>query len=103
MARYQFTAVTLQGATVSGVEKAASSAALRQILVSRDLQPIRVSTKKGVLQFEITKKKVPRKELMHFSRQMAVFMRAGIPILDALDVITAETTNKAFKAALLDM
>ena len=50
--------------------------------------------KKSVLQFEITKKKVPRKDLMHFSRQLAVFIKAGIPILDALEAITEEMGNK---------
>jgi type IV pilus assembly protein PilC len=103
MARFQFTALTADGTTVSGVERAANPVAVRQLLASRNLQTLRVTAKKSIMQFEITKKRVPRKELMHFSRQMAVFMRAGIPILDALDVIASETSNKLFKAALLDM
>jgi type IV pilus assembly protein PilC len=37
---------------------------------------------------------------MHFSRQLAVFIKAGIPILDALEVITEETNDKLFKKAL---
>jgi type IV pilus assembly protein PilC len=53
--------------------------------------------KKSVLQFEITKKKVPRKDLMHFSRQLAVFIKAGIPIVDALDAIHEEMGNKFFR------
>ena len=56
--------------------------------------------KKSILQFELTKKKVPRKDLMHFSRQLAVFIRAGIPILDALSTIEEEVSNKAFKQVL---
>ncbi|MCW2929016.1 MAG: pilC [Thermoleophilia bacterium] len=59
--------------------------------------------KKSILQFELTKKKVPRKDLMHFSRQLAVFIKAGIPILDALKTIEEEVTNKAFKAVLDDI
>jgi type IV pilus assembly protein PilC len=58
--------------------------------------------KKSILQFEITKRKVPRKELMHFSRQLAVFIKAGIPILDALETIEAESGNKFFKEVLRD-
>lgn len=58
---------------------------------------------KSVLQFEVTTKKVPRRELMHFSRQMAVFMRAGIPILEALDGITEEMGNEKFKEVLADV
>ena len=35
-----------------------------------------------------------RKELMHFTRQLAVFVRAGIPILEGLDVIAEEATEQ---------
>ena len=59
--------------------------------------------KKSILQFEITQKKVPRKDLMHFSRQLAVFIKAGIPILDALETIESETGNKFFRQVLGDM
>lgn len=59
--------------------------------------------KKSILQFELTKKKVPRKELMHFSRQLAVFIRAGIPILDALEAILEEMSNKVFRAVVEDI
>src|SRR3954469_9358615 len=61
------------------------------------------SKKKGILQFELTKKKVLRKDLMHFSRQLAVFIKAGIPILDALQSIEEEVANKAFKVVLFDL
>jgi type IV pilus assembly protein PilC len=37
---------------------------------------------------------------MHFSRQLAVFIKAGIPILDALQTIEEETGNKLFKEIL---
>ncbi|MGN6474814.1 MAG: type II secretion system F family protein [Mycobacteriales bacterium] len=56
-----------------------------------------------VAQFELTPKRVPRRDLMHFSRQMAVFMRAGIPILEALDGITEEMGNEKFKVVLADV
>ena len=54
----------------------------------------------SILKFELTRKKVPRKELMHFSRQLAVFIKAGIPILDALQAIQEEADNKAFQVVL---
>ena len=59
--------------------------------------------KKSILQLELTAKKVPRKDLMHFSRQLSVFIRAGIPILDALQVIQEEMGSKALKAVLEDV
>jgi type IV pilus assembly protein PilC len=56
--------------------------------------------KKSLLQTEIFKKRVKREEIMHFSRQMASFMRAGIPILDALQVIGDDASNSRFKGVL---
>lgn len=52
---------------------------------------------------ELTARKVPRKDLMHFSRQMAVFLRAGIPLVDALQTVEEEAGNKTFKKILGDM
>jgi len=77
-----------------------------QLVVAGEGEGVDVSKrrrKKSILQFEITKKKVPRKDLMHFSRQLAVFIKAGIPILDALETIESETGNKFFKQVLGDM
>ena len=43
-----------------------------------------IKEKRSVLQFEVTRKKLPQAELMHFSRQLAAFVRAGIPLVEAL-------------------
>ncbi|MDT7539005.1 MAG: type pilus assembly protein PilC, partial [Actinomycetota bacterium] len=62
-----------------------------------------VRHKKSIWQAQVTKKKIPRKDLMHFSRQLGVFIKAGIPILDALETIASETGNKYFKTVLTDI
>ncbi len=103
LTNYQFKALDEQGKQISGVEVAASTGAAHVALLARGLQPLEVSAKKSILTFEITKKKVPRKDLTNFTRQLAVFMRAGIPIMEALEVITEETQNKMLKAVLFDM
>jgi type IV pilus assembly protein PilC len=103
MSKYAFTAIAADGQTITGTQNAKTVTLARTALLERELQPVRVAEKKSVLQFEITRKKVPRKDLMHFTRQLAVFVRAGIPILDALDVISTETTNKMLKKVLTEM
>jgi type IV pilus assembly protein PilC len=100
MARFTYTALALDGSTVSGALAAPTSGAAYSALRERDLQPIELLEKKSILKLEITPRRVNRKHLMHFSRQMAVFVNAGIPILDALEVITEETSDKLFKSAL---
>ena len=63
-------------------------------------QPTGGSRLQAIMQFELTPKKVKRKDLMHFSRQMAVFIKAGIPIIDALETIASEVKHKFFKSML---
>lgn len=64
----------------------------------------RASTSVGMLrslaQIQVAKKRVPRKDLMHFSRQLAVFIKAGIPIIDALTTIQEEVSHKFLKELL---
>lgn len=59
--------------------------------------------KKSFLQFELTRRKVPGKDLMHFSRQLAVFIKAGIPIIDALETIRSEVDHTYFGEVLDDI
>jgi type IV pilus assembly protein PilC len=100
---YHFKALDEAGKQISGVETATSTGAAHVALLARGLQPLEVSAKRNILAFEITQKKVPRKDLTNFTRQLAVFMRAGIPIMEALEVITEETQNKMLKNVLGDM
>ena len=53
-----------------------------------------------IAQFEITPRKVPLRELQQFSRQLAVFIKAGVPLVEALDTLRSETGNKLFKGIL---
>ena len=100
---YRYSALDESGNKVSGTEKATSASAAHLMLIQRGLQPIDVKEHKSVLKFEITKKTVSRKEIMHFSRQLSVFVEAGIPIMEALELISEETTDKLLKKVLLDM
>lgn len=103
MDKYRYSAVDDSGQKVSGTEEAASPGAVHLALLERGYQTIEVSEKRSVLQFELTKKLVPRKDVMHFSRQLSVFVRAGVPIMEALGVIAEETPDKLLQKALYDM
>jgi type IV pilus assembly protein PilC len=103
LSKFRYSALDASGKPVSGVETASSSGAAHLALVQRGFQPLEVSEKKSIMKVEVTKKKVPRKEIMHFSRQMGVFMKAGIPIMEALEVIELETTEKLMKKVIVAM
>ncbi len=100
---FKYTAFDGSGNKVSGTEKAPTASAAHLALLARGLQPVEIKERTSILKFEITRKKVSRKEIMHFSRQLSVFVEAGIPIMEALEVISEETTDKLLKRVLLDM
>lgn len=66
-------------------------------------EPPQSSLFKRIAQLELTPERVPRKELMHFSRQLGVFIKAGIPLLEAIDGITEEMGHKKFREVLRDV
>lgn len=103
MPKYRFTAAGADGSVINGVEKSDAITSVREVLLDRNLQPISISEKKSVLQFEITKKKVKKRDLMHLCRQLAVFIRSGVSVLEALGVIAEETSEKLLRTSLLGM
>jgi type IV pilus assembly protein PilC len=104
MPKYKYTATDAAGVAVTGVIDGSTPTAAGLALMERDLDVSALSEHRSIMQFEITKKKVPRKELMQFSRQLAVFLRSGIPVIDALEVIQEELAKKSlFREVLEDM
>lgn len=100
---YRFSALDANGQKVTGVQKAPTAGAAHVALLERGYQPLEINLKRSIWQFEITQEKVPRKEVMNFTRQLAVFIHAGIPIMDALDVIAEETPGKLMKRVIGEM
>ncbi len=103
MPRFAYAAIDSNGSAVEGVTKAATVGAARTILLDQSLYPVKIEEKRGALQFELTKVKVKKKELMHFTRQLAVFVKAGIPITEAMEVIGDETTDVALQRTITDI
>jgi type IV pilus assembly protein PilC len=103
MPKFTYSAIGADGSTVSGIEEALTLSGARRALVARDLAPVEVHEKRNLLNLELTKKRVKRRDLMHFSRQMAVFIRSGIPVLEALDVMTEELGNNRFAVVIAEM
>jgi type IV pilus assembly protein PilC len=103
MPKYAFSAVAPDGHQAKGVEKADSRAAVELVLYERELRDIRVTEKKSFLQMELTGPRVKRSDLMHLSRQMAAFVRAGLPILEAVHTIGEEATNSSVRRVMQEI
>ena len=89
------------GALVQGVLEGQDSSALASQLFSRSITPIEIqaqaipSTAPNI-SIKLFEEKIETIDVMLFSRQMYTLLKAGIPILQALNGLQASTQNKAF-------
>lgn len=100
--KFRYEGETLDGEHVKGTIEAPSANHARNELAVKGLRVTKIAERKG-LQIEITKQKVPLVDIMHFSRQMATFLRAGVPMTEALDNLRMDAENKRFKEVLADV
>jgi type IV pilus assembly protein PilC len=103
MPKFAYVALGPDGLEAKGVEKAETRGAVELTLYDRQLRDIRVTEKKSFLQAEISGPKVKRADLMHLSRQMAAFVRAGLPILEAVHTIAEESSNSSVRRVMQDI
>ena len=103
MPTYRYVAVGPDGSEIKDQLEAPSEDALRNQLLMRNLEVKQVKQKKSFNELELSPQRVPRPEIMHFSRQMAAFVRTGIPITEALEVVEEGSNNKRFRQILATM
>jgi len=103
MPKFHYVAVDATGNTVKGSLKRDTIGDVRAWLQDKSLFPIKIGEPKSRLNLELTSEKLKKRELMHFSRQLAVFLRAGIPIIDSLETIADEAHDKVLRRVLADL
>src|SRR6476661_2157774 len=102
MPKFSFVATDPSGASVKGSLDAQSATRARNDLLGRHLRVVEFKERKSLKAIELTPKKVKPQDLMVFSRQMAAFLKAGIPILDALEMLTTDAANKRLQQVLVE-
>jgi type IV pilus assembly protein PilC len=100
MPKFAYVAVAPDGVEARGVHDAPTLAAARMALLQRQLRVTRIEPKKSWAQFEVTASHIKSTDLMHLSRQLSAFLRAGIPILDAIRAIGEESDRSAVRRVL---
>ena len=103
MPKFAYVGVTLDGLQVKGTQKASSRSEAEIALYQRDVRGLQVTEKKSVLNYEISGPRIKREEVMHLSRQIAAFLRAGLPILDAVHTIGSECENSSVRRMMNDI
>ncbi|WP_406142061.1 type II secretion system F family protein [Streptomyces sp. NBC_01089] len=104
MATFKYVAVGPDGKRATGVLTGSSVDGVTDSLARQgyDVESVKAASR-NLLQLELTAAKINLVELSNFSRQMGAFIKAGVPILDALEIIRAETKDKKLGKVLVDV
>lgn len=103
MNRYTYVAKDALGKRVKGELQAKDQTVVAEILKRKKLTPVTVSQKKEKKASTFAFGKVPLSEVVIFSRQLATMIGAGIPVLQALEIVSEQTDHVKFKQVLADV
>jgi type IV pilus assembly protein PilC len=103
MTKYAYVATAPDGQVAKGTTKAESREDAELALYERELRDIRVTEKRSVLQLEITPHRVQREEVMHLSRQLGAFIKAGLPLIDAVHSLGEEADNASVRRMMAEV
>lgn len=99
MALYVYKALTKTGKQVSGKLDAPSPVAVRVELSSKNMYPISIELYKDSSTFQrffgsLFQPKVAFKDLIFFTKQLGVMLRSGVPLLQALELLSDQFKGK---------
>ncbi len=106
MALFQYMAKNLEGQSIQGEIVATSSQEAIQLLRRQDMLVTRLTEKMDeVLEaspwnFSWRKPRITNKELVLFTHQFATLIRAGVPLLECLDILGTEGDNQAWQSVV---
>lgn len=100
MSSFEYTAVTKEGKSVSGVVDASTKEALVETLHKQGLRPLLVKQKTSRGSLSFGKPKVKLKDLVMFTRQLSTMVSAGVPLTRSLSTLQEQTDNKYFKTVI---
>ena len=100
MASFKYIALAPDGRKVRGRADGYSLSAVTADLLDRGLQQVQVKERRTLTNVDVTPKKVKPVALMHLSRQLASFVRAGVPLVEALQVVQDDLTDKTLKGVV---
>jgi type IV pilus assembly protein PilC len=102
MPKFAYSVEVAGGGLRRGVQVADTLDDAHRLLTDRQLTVVEVAAKRG-FNVELTTKRIKRVDLMNLSRQLAAFMRAGIPLLAAIAVLGEESTKPAVRNVLAEI
>ena len=103
MTRFAYVATGPDGRTTTGVANAVDRDAAELALYERELRDVRLTEKTSLLRAELSAPRVKREEVMHLSRQLGAFIRAGLPVIDAVHTLGEEARNSSVRRMMREV
>jgi len=100
MPRYKWEGKTLRGEKRKGEMEAPDEGNVRTHLRQQNVIPTKVTAKGREVSFSLGKQKVKQKDVAVFTRQLAVMIDAGLPLVQSLDILSIQQENKTFKEVI---
>lgn len=96
---------TTSGDIIEGVYVAQSEAALRRELEDKGLHVLSLKPRGGFGSLSIGResRKIKRHEFLVFNQELATLLKAGMPLVQSLDILRARMSNPVFKSVLDDV
>jgi type IV pilus assembly protein PilC len=99
---WTWTGKTKQGEVRSGEIEAGDAESVRQRLRQMGVEPTKVAKKPKELHLSIPGLSgVSTKDLLVFTRQFSVMIDAGLPLVQALEILGTQSDNPAFKKVIM--
>ncbi|MCC7123310.1 MAG: type II secretion system F family protein [Acidobacteria bacterium] len=96
---------TPSGEIIEGVYVAHNEAALRRELEDKGLHVLSLRTRGAFAGLALPGRKntIPRHEFLVFNQELATLLKAGMPLVQSLDILRVRLANPVFKAVLDDV
>jgi type IV pilus assembly protein PilC len=98
MPTYRYEGKTLKGQVKKGEFEAPDEGAVRVYLRQQNIIPTKITPKGKEITLSLPfRKKVNRRSIAIFTRQLATMIDAGLPLVQSLDILSIQQENKLFK------
>lgn len=99
--------INLSGQVIEQAYRGDSREEVLQIIRSKGHRPVKIVEQKeqgqAVSEIKIFQPKVKVKDISIFCKQLYTMLQAGMPLITALDVLSAQSENKTLKSVLAQM
>ncbi len=95
--------VTAGGQVSEAVHVAPSEAHLRRELEEKGLHVLSLAPRGGIQGLPLRRRSIKRHEFLIFNQELATLLKAGMPLVQSLDILRQRLSNPVFKAVLDDV